>query len=177
PLPVTPTLVINGTSKYCANETRLLKVESQPGTLITWYRNTVSLGANVNRDTLSVNDAASYSVQLVNASGCVSKLSNSIRTEIVCPSTATYIPDAFTPNGDGINDVIRPVAPGIVRLKWFKIYNRWGNLLYESSDLKQGWNGTYRGQQQPPETYIWLIEGVDTNGKNIKKTGMLSLIR
>ncbi|MFN5913733.1 MAG: gliding motility-associated C-terminal domain-containing protein, partial [Chitinophagaceae bacterium] len=63
------------------------------------------------------------------------------------------------------------------KLKWFRIYNRWGNLLFESSDLKKGWNGTYRGQQQPPETYMWVVEGLDTNGKSIKKTGMLTLIR
>ena len=57
------------------------------------------------------------------------------------------------------------------------VLHRWGNLLFESSDLKKGWDGTYRGQQQPPETYMWVVEGLDTNGKSIKKTGMLTLIR
>ncbi|MEY3350699.1 MAG: hypothetical protein RIQ50_810 [Bacteroidota bacterium] len=177
PLPVTPVLTIAGTSKFCANETRLLKVEIPAGITANWFRNNVSLGFNKNFDSLRVKDAAEYKVEFVNASGCTSISSNVIKTEIVCPSSNLFVPDGFTPNGDGINDEIRPIAPGIAKLKWFRIYNRWGNLLFESSDLKKGWDGTYRGQQQPPETYMWVVEGLDTNGKSIKKTGMLTLIR
>lgn len=177
PLPVTPVLTIAGTAKFCANETRLLKVEIPTGLNVNWFRNNSSLGFNKNFDSLRVKDAAEYKVEFVNANGCTSISSNVIKTEIVCPSSNLFVPDGFTPNGDGINDEIRPIAPGIAKLKWFRIYNRWGNLLFESSDLKKGWDGTYRGQQQPPETYMWVVEGLDTNGKSIKKTGMLTLIR
>ncbi|SHF88294.1 gliding motility-associated C-terminal domain-containing protein [Cnuella takakiae] len=87
------------------------------------------------------------------------------------------VPDVFTPNGDGINDVIKPVLPGIVQFKSFKVFNRWGNLLYETREAGKGWDGRYLGALQPTETYLWFAEGLGKDGRNIIKRGTLSLLR
>ena len=87
------------------------------------------------------------------------------------------LPDFFTPNGDGVNEEIVPIIPGIERLRCFKVYNKFGNLVFETTIMKKGWDGKYRGQVQPADTYIWLIEGFDKFGKLIKRTGMFTLMR
>jgi gliding motility-associated-like protein len=175
-LPATPVLEIDGTTQFCKDETRLLKVKSiPPAHTIQWFRNN-TLMPGVFSDTLRINDGAAYRVTLTNSNGCPSTPSNTVLTAVVCV-TGIYVPDVFTPNGDGINDIIKPVTPGIRKFKWFKIYNRWGNLVFESADAQKGWDGKFRGKEQPAETYIWVVEGADSRGISIKKTGMLNLVR
>jgi len=87
------------------------------------------------------------------------------------------MPNVFTPNGDGINDVIKPFLLGIEKFVCFKVYNRWGNIIFETQDRDKGWNGEYRTQGQGTETFQWLAEGYDRNGKLVKRTGMITLLR
>lgn len=87
------------------------------------------------------------------------------------------VPDVFTPNGDGINDVIKPVLPGITQFKTFKVFNRWGNLLFETREAGKGWDGRYHSELQPTETYLWFAEGVGKDGRTVIKRGTISLLR
>ena len=88
-----------------------------------------------------------------------------------------YIPNAFTPNGDGLNDVFIPISPGIQRTFYFRVFNRWGKLMFESFDTKRGWDGSYRGMAQPPAVYVWVIKGVNIKGELIDMKGTVTLIR
>jgi gliding motility-associated-like protein len=88
-----------------------------------------------------------------------------------------YVPRVFTPNNDGTNDILKPILVGIAQFHYFSIYNRWGNLIFTTQDPNQGWDGTFRGVPQPVETYLWIGEGIDTNGKKIVQRGMVSLVR
>ena len=88
-----------------------------------------------------------------------------------------YVPKVFTPNGDGTNDLLKPILVGISTFHYFSVYNRWGNLIFTTQDPNQGWDGTFKGVPQPVETYLWIGEGVDTNGKTITRKGMVSLVR
>ena len=88
-----------------------------------------------------------------------------------------YVPKVFTPNGDGTNDVLKPILVGISSFHYFSVYNRWGNLLFTTQDPNTGWDGRVKGVPQPVETYLWIAEGVDTNGKKVVQKGMVSLIR
>jgi gliding motility-associated-like protein len=85
--------------------------------------------------------------------------------------------NVFTPNGDAINDEIKPVLLGIDKFVCFKVYNRWGNLVFETRDREIGWDGSFRTQGQGTETFQWLAEGYDRNGKLVKRTGMITLLR
>ena len=175
-LPATPLLTIQGTSKFCKDEFRLLQVTIPAGLTINWYRNGNLINAYV-KDTLRINDASEYTVKFINSNGCFSLVSNKIITEIGCNTTGIFIADVFSPNGDGINEFIKPVCVGISKFKFFKVYNRWGNILFETTDASKGWDGKFRDQVQPADSYIWLVEGIDTNGKEIRKTGVLNLIK
>lgn len=67
-----------------------------------------------------------------------------------------FVPNAFTPNGDGINDLFR-IYGRCIRLNNLKIFNRWGEKVWETEDINEAWDGTYRGARQPPEVYVYLI--------------------
>lgn len=88
-----------------------------------------------------------------------------------------YVPTAFTPNGDGKNDLLRPFPVGIKELRFFRVYNRWAQLVFQTSRLNAGWDGKISGILQPVATYVWVLEGVTKDGKVISKKGTTTLIR
>lgn len=88
-----------------------------------------------------------------------------------------YIPTAFTPNNDGLNDVFG--YPGLNKNKFINmtIYNRWGQRIFYSTDANKGWDGKYKGMEQPTDIYVFLFELESLNGKKIMKKGVFQLIR
>lgn len=88
-----------------------------------------------------------------------------------------YVPSAFTPNNDGLNDYLKPVPAGITEFRYFRVFNRWGQLIYSTQDPSKGWDGTVKGMKEPPGTYVWMAEGVDYTGKIISRKGTVTIIR
>ncbi len=88
-----------------------------------------------------------------------------------------YVPRVFSPNGDGTNDVLKPILVGIANFHYFSVYNRWGNLIFTTQDPNAGWDGRFKGVPQPVETYLWMAEGIDNKGKRVIQKGMVSLVR
>ncbi len=88
-----------------------------------------------------------------------------------------YIPNAFSPNGDGNNDVFRPIPVGIAATEYFRIFNRYGELLFETSQWNKGWDGTFKGKPQAVGNYIWMIKGRGRNGRVIEMKGNVLLVR
>jgi gliding motility-associated-like protein len=87
------------------------------------------------------------------------------------------VPRAWTPNGDGRNDVLKPYTLNIVEIRYFRVFNRWGQLMYETKELEKGWDGTYKGRLQPNDAYTWMVEGVGIDGSIIRKTGNSALLQ
>jgi gliding motility-associated-like protein len=87
------------------------------------------------------------------------------------------VPSAFSPNGDGQNDILIPIVLGIQKFGYFMVLNRWGQVVFETREIGKGWDGNYRGNPQPMDTYSWIVEGVDVLGKTIKKNGGALLVR
>lgn len=117
-----------------------------------------------------------YSVKVTDTHACFERVNT--YTVYIEPKSSLDVPTAFTPNGDGINDFINVAGWGIRKLNYFKIFNRWGELIYETKDLKAGWDGVYKGVPQNMETYIYQAEAetyIDT--EPIKKTGYFKLLR
>jgi gliding motility-associated-like protein len=116
-----------------------------------------------------------YIVKVSNNVGCFDY--DSIRVHLFKIDAGLYVPTAFTPNGDGLNDVFRPIILGMKSLNIFKVYNRWGQLLYSGTDAQKGWDGNFAGKGQDPATYVWYAEGTDYRNNKIKKKGYVVLIR
>lgn len=87
------------------------------------------------------------------------------------------VPSAFTPNGDGKNDQIRPYTYGINQLRYFSIFNRWGQVLFTTTQVGKGWDGTFNGVKQPSGTYVYQAMGVDFGGNTVFRKGTFVLIR
>lgn len=115
-----------------------------------------------------------YIVQGRTSAGCI--VSDSVDV-LIMPDSYIDIPNAFTPGSYGDNSVLHILHRGDVTLKKFAIYNRWGEKVFETKDLNQGWDGRYNGAIQPMGVYIYMIEAVSTSGKPIHKQGNITLIR
>jgi gliding motility-associated-like protein len=90
---------------------------------------------------------------------------------------AYYIPNAFSPNGDGQNDVFRAIPAGMVNTEWFRIFNRYGEMVFQTNEWLKGWDGNYKGKKQPMGAYIWIIKGKDRNGLTVEMKGTVMLVQ
>lgn len=90
---------------------------------------------------------------------------------------AYYIPNAFTPNGDGLNDRFGAFPVGIRRTDYFRVFNRFGQMVYDSQEPTPGWDGSFRGKPQDNGTFTWVIKGEALNGRVIQMQGTVVLIR
>jgi gliding motility-associated-like protein len=95
----------------------------------------------------------------------------------VYPDILIKVPDAFTPNGDGNNDMLFAKGFGIKRLIYFRVFNRMGQMLFESHDESNGWDGHYKDQLQNSDAYFYTAEGEGYNGKNITVEGAFMLLK
>ena len=118
-----------------------------------------------------------YCYQLAYVDDCGNE---SARSEAVCAAIPTqgevHFPNAFTPNGDGRNDVFTYTARLIDRVE-LRIYNRWGELLFQSTTPEEGWDGSYRGTMVPQGTYLYRADVTDQLGNQFIKQGRVALLR
>jgi len=87
-----------------------------------------------------------------------------------------YIPNAFTPNGDGVNDVWYVYGTGVKDIQ-MTVFDRWGEKVFESTDQSHGWDGTYRGAQEPAGVYVYIVNVSYLDNQTLEKNGSLTLIR
>jgi len=116
-----------------------------------------------------------YTVFVYNEAGCLDTASINIKVFNSLPNI--FVPTAFTPNNDGRNDVLRPIAAGIKSMEFFRVFNRWGQLLFTTGQPGKGWDGTINGKPQASGTFVWMIKAVDYNNKPFIQKGTATLIR
>ena len=103
----------------------------------------------------------------------VSSVSNQVT---FIKSTTLYLPNAFSPDQDGVNDTFGIIGENVANFN-LKIYNRWGELLFETSNTNERWDGTYRGKQVAEGVYVYTLIGKEvSSGRSISKTGTVSLL-
>jgi gliding motility-associated-like protein len=114
-----------------------------------------------------------YFVTGVTEFGCAVRDSVDVYVE---SETILDIPNAFSP-GSQPNSEIKIIKRGIASLKYFRIFNRWGQMLFETKDINQGWDGQFKGKAQPLGVYVYMVEAVTNTGKKFTKQGNITLIR
>jgi len=125
-------------------------------------------------NTLTIKQSGYYQVTVNNQCGVKT---SDIHVEAICDAPI-YIPNAFTPNADGLNEVFRIPSTLLYKLNSFQIYNRWGELIFNTTDINKGWNGNYNGLPQPIGIYNYIINMRSfKTGKTVQKTGSVQLIR
>jgi gliding motility-associated-like protein len=122
---------------------------------------------------VTINTAIQYLVRITPAQGC--QVIDTVRVK-VGTENKVFVPTAFTPNGNNVNDRLRPLS-NLISIDYFRVYNRWGNLMFETKEVGAGWDGRYKGVSQPSDTYTWVLSGKTTNGEPVKQSGKTLLIR
>jgi gliding motility-associated-like protein len=115
-----------------------------------------------------------YVLTVKNPDGCEAKDTLKIK---VFEHLEIYVPSAFTPNGDGRNDFLHIIAPGLKELFYFRVYNRWGQPVFETKDLLKGWDGRIKGQLPETGVYVWVMKGINYLGNIAERKGTVTLIR
>ena len=121
-----------------------------------------------------------YSVQVKNADGCTSR--DNVTVFVTCNKGNLFIPNTFSPNGDGMNDKFYPRGTGIGLIRSFRVFNRWGELIFErinfnANDAGAGWDGTYKGQKLSPDVFVYACEVICENNEILLFKGDVTLIQ
>ena len=162
-----PILKLGEDTTICINETLLLNATNPESTYLWQDGSTQSYYQVIKQGV--------YTVSVINSCGISSA---SVTVETKNCDCKFYIPSAFTPNNDGINDAFQPSGECVLSNYELRIYNRWGQLVYESSNALQGWDGTLKGEPQPVGIYVYQLSYKDgITGTIEHKKGIVTLLR
>jgi gliding motility-associated-like protein len=137
---------------------------------VTWLNN-----PNIHNPIALPRNDIEYVVTVSNNAGCFDR--DSIRVHVFFIKPDLLVPNAFTPNGNGTNDIFKPIPIGLKSVDIFRVYNRWGQMLYSGSGNDAGWDGTFAGKKQEMATYVWYAEGTDYLNNKLRRKGSVILIR
>ncbi|MEO6404603.1 MAG: PKD domain-containing protein [Ferruginibacter sp.] len=158
----------------------LFPVISSDVTKVTWSP-TSSVTRNVFPGiTVMPKQTTEYLAVATNAGGCTSR--DMVTVYVLCNGANVFIPNTFSPNGDGANDVFYPRGSGLFSIKSFKIFNRWGEIVYQKNDFmpndeRAGWDGSYKGQKLNPDVFIYTMEIMCDNSTLLTYKGNIALLK
>ncbi len=166
----------------CIGDKVLIGMDSAvAGVSYQWEPTTGLLNPNAAQTIASPTVTTTYTLTVVNDSmkgcNCADSVNSDTVTIHVCPlENNIFIPDAFSPNGDGQNDVLFAKGNN-VNIFYMAIYDRWGNRVFESESESVGWDGTYKSKPEETGTYVYYANGTYTDGSSFNKKGNITLVR
>jgi gliding motility-associated-like protein len=146
----------------------------QFGSTIVWTPSTYLNDPNIYTPVFKGPTDQLYLISITTASGCLTV--DTLQVKAI-ESVEIYVPTAFTPNNDGLNDNLRPLLRGVKELRYFRIFNRWGQVLYDTRNDMPGWNGIFKGAPQGTQVVVWMAEGVGVDGQVYRRKGYSTLVR
>jgi gliding motility-associated-like protein len=170
-------IIINDTSVVINQPLQLQAMTNNPNDTYLW---TPAIGLNDPgiSDPVAVlgpgTESIQYLVKATDDSGCFGEATITVKVFKTEPNI--FVPNAFTP-GAAINNIFRPIPIGISSIQFFRIYNRWGQLVYSKSGMSGGWDGTISGKPAPGGGFVWEVQGTTYTGRTIHKQGTMVLIR
>jgi len=172
---VTPPIVVNISSDTSAAIGDQFQLHASSAATSYEWSPATGLDDPYSKDPLvTIAGDVTYKVTVSTSAGCKGEAFVTIK---VYNGPEIYVPNAFTPNGDGRNEIFRPFPVGIKKLNYFRVFNRWGQIVYSTTDFNKGWDGRIGGVMQPPGTYVWMAEGITKEDKVITKKGTVTLIQ
>jgi gliding motility-associated-like protein len=125
-------------------------------------------------------ESTEYTVEVSNAGSCMAR--DRVSVYVLCNNTNVFMPNTFSPNSDGTNDIFYPRGSGVFQIKVFRVFNRWGDVVFEKSnfsanDISAGWDGTYKGQKILPDVFVYTMNVVCDNNTILTFRGNIALIR
>lgn len=151
-----------------------VQLQATGSTNYVWMPPTGLNNPNIANPIATLQNDIMYLVTVSDAIGC--KDTASIRIKVYL-GPEIYVPNAFSPNGDGRNDVLRAIVIGFKSFDYFTVFNRWGQRIFTTSDYRRGWDGTFNGFLQNQGNYVWMARGTDYKGNVVERRGSSILIR
>ena len=135
---------------------------------------------NCKNPVATINNNVIYTLNIKSIYGC--SASDTIHFKVNCDPSQVFIPNAFSPDGDGVNDVLMIRAKGVAQIKYFRIYNRWGQLVFERSNItandpSYGWDGKVNGMPSNPDVYVYAAEVACSAGNTYIYKGNVTLLK
>jgi gliding motility-associated-like protein len=131
--------------------------------------------------TFNYNKPTEYTIAITSNTGCITIDTLLVKMAEEIPGAGLYsdlfVPKAWTPNGDGHNDKLFPLTVHIKQLYYFRIFDRWGQLMFETTELGKGWDGIFNGKPQVMDVYTWTVEAIGEDGRHFKRAGNSVLLR
>ncbi|MES2649594.1 MAG: T9SS type B sorting domain-containing protein [Bacteroidota bacterium] len=155
-----------------------LQLQAEGGIAYLWIPSNGLSAPNIPNPVAQFEEASNavrYSVFVSNEAGCTDSAFITIKVFSTRPTV--FVPTGFTPNGDGNNDILKPIAAGMKMIERFIVYNRYGQVVFNTSTNGKGWDGRINGQLQQTSTYVWMVQAVDYTGKKYQQKGTATLIR
>ena len=149
-------------------------------TSVRWIPSGIEFRSTDGAIIVKPNETTNYEVEVSNAGGC--KSNDVVTVNVLCNGSNLFIPNAFSPNNDGVNDVFYPIGTGINRIKSMRIFSRWGEVVFEkynfrTNDASMGWNGKYKGNASSNEAFVYIIEVECDNNTSLVFKGNLLLLK
>lgn len=172
-LPIVQALASPGTIIIGAST----QLSASGGVTYVWYPSAGLSDAAISNPTATPDQSTAYCVTVTDANGCVDSACITIIVEPPCG--ILFIPNAFSPNGDEENDTLRVYMENLHCIKEFHlvIFNRWGETVFESSNPKTGWDGTYNGERLDVAVFNYYLDAMLSTGEKINRKGNVSLMR
>ncbi|MFT4152798.1 lectin-like domain-containing protein [Parafilimonas sp.] len=176
---VVKTVQIYSSNANAGNDTTILlgepfQLQGSGGEYYSWSPSTGLSDPDIANPIATLYEDMTYTLTVTTAKGCAT--SDAINLKVF-EGPEIYIPSAFTPNGDGLNDAFKMTPVGIKQILYFKVMNRWGQVMYASKSASAAWDGTLNGIPQAAGTYIWMVAGITASGTAFRKQGTVVLIR
>ncbi len=158
-------------------ETSQLQADSTNAIWLMWNADSTLSGFDIVNPVAKPTTTHAYIVEVRDANGCAKKDTVWVYLEATpCEQSNIYIPNAFSPNSDGKNDVLYVRANNVTQI-YFAVYDRWGQKMFETNDINKGWDGNFKGKKIDPAVFGWYAKGECSGGNKFELKGNVTLIR
>ncbi|MBK7148539.1 MAG: PKD domain-containing protein [Bacteroidetes bacterium] len=143
----------------------------------SWLPSTNNLSCvDCRRPFVTAQTTETYYVAATNQWGCFDVDSVTVRV-VKCDPSMVFVPNSFTPNGDGLNDVLYVRGIGLRKLEYFRVFDRWGQMVYQTQNINEGWDGVFNGKAADIATYVYTAKGECSSGNTVEVSGNVTLVR
>lgn len=170
---VRPEIIANAGNDTAVVKGQPLQLKATGAEFFSWSPESGLSRTSIADPVAILNRNMSYVMKTFNSAGCFD--TDTINVQVFQTMPDIFVPNAFIPGGR--NSELKPKAVGMSSLDYFRVYNRWGQLVFQTSQLGKGWDGRVGGQLQNNGTYVWMVSGTDFTGKKLIKKGTATLIR
>lgn len=183
PVKVFPVPVVNAGSDQTINvgrETVITPTLSGDVTQIEWTPSIGIVSQGYPSITVKPTQSIEYTLRAKNAGGCMAE--DKVSVYVLCNNSNIFVPNTFSPNGDGNNDIFYPRGSGVFNIQNLKIFNRWGEVVFDKSNFKAndaaaGWDGTFKGQPLPADVFVYMLQVICDNNSTLTFKGNITLLR